>query len=64
MRTILLLHLLTYTLLNLLRKILCRNAPGLPDGRCAAWLQPTRRRAIPFASAHVRREILGRAGMT
>ncbi|MDD4347597.1 MAG: hypothetical protein PHF70_00715 [Opitutales bacterium] len=31
MRTILLLHLLTYTLLNLLRKILCRYAPGLPD---------------------------------
>ncbi|MDD4348715.1 MAG: hypothetical protein PHF70_06365 [Opitutales bacterium] len=31
MRTILLLHLLTYTLLNLLRKILCRNAPCFPD---------------------------------
>jgi hypothetical protein len=28
------------------------DPPGFPERRCAAWGEPTRRHAIPFASAH------------
>jgi hypothetical protein len=35
-----------------------QDPPGLSNRRCATWSEPTRRRAIPFASAHATK-ILG-----